>query len=133
MSINASSIVLIDDDEATNFIHKLTLKKAGINLPISSFINPLDGLEYISNYKSEKEAYSLIFLDINMPQLSGWDFIEKVATTNSFDINNYRIVMISSSVNPDDKKRGDKIPHVFSYLSKPLSVEVLHKLFKQLV
>lgn len=79
--------------------------------------------------KEENEAsasiYSLIFLDINMPGMNGWDFIDAYDHLSEEVRANNSVVMLTTSYNPDDKSRAEKNSNIYRFLSKPLTIEAV--------
>lgn len=113
-------ILLIDDDAIINYLHSHILRSKFPTIPIIVFENGLKALEYLNN--NGTFSY-LIFLDINMPIMSGWEFLETVSTENT-DLD-LQIHLVTSSIDPADKLKAKQYPLVFSYLVKPLRVKDL--------
>jgi len=113
-------IILIDDDLVTNFINKKIIKSEFPDHSVIVFKNGASALDYIR--ESSDKTY-LIFLDLNMPLVSGWEFLEAI----SKDSNTYRLYIhiLSSSLNPEDERRALQYEQVLTYFSKPLTKEVL--------
>ena len=65
----------------------------------------------------------LIFLDINMPGMNGWEFLEKYRHLPEPYTQNIKIVMLSTSMNPDDKSKANEIEEITEYRSKPLTMD----------
>jgi len=119
---------LIDDDNATNFFNNYLLKKSGFFSDWKVFESASDALLAL---KEEEEIPDLILLDINMPVLSGWDFIDKYELLEVKNKCNC-IVMLSTSLNKFDSEKIETRPRVKAYQSKPLNTAVLKDL-QQLV
>lgn len=128
------SLVFIDDDPASNYIHNLVLKKLNLGIDPKFFLGVKEALVYLSNRQnSEKAGLEIIFSDINMPVNDGWDFV-KDFTDNLYKPGNMQfIVMFTSSIAPDDIKKADKYEAVFDLVEKPLSVKLLTELFDGLL
>jgi CheY-like chemotaxis protein len=124
-----NSILLIDDDKATNFISKMLIKKAGITDHIEVVLNGKQALEYLTNtgkYKKAGDIFPcpmLILLDINMPVMDGWEFAEAFQKMDSNQ--KTKIIMLTSSVNPDDRQKAEKIPAISGFQNKILKMEAL--------
>jgi hypothetical protein len=71
----------------------------------------------------------IVFLDINMPTMSGWEFLLKFEKYNETIKNQFDIFMFSSSINPADINRAKQDPMVIDFIEKPLEIEKLIKLF----
>ncbi|RKS53551.1 CheY-like chemotaxis protein [Gillisia mitskevichiae] len=116
-----NSVILVDDQPITNFITRKLLQVEGINIPISDFTNPVLALEQILK---QKEQNDVIFLDLNMPEMSGWDFLDKLVE------NNYtpKIVILTSSTSNLDKEKASEYDFVTDYIIKPLSQNKISEL-----
>ena len=90
-------------------------------ISISSFINPLEALEKLSI--EMPNTSSLMFLDINMPQLNGWQFLEKFEK-NKIEVD---VIILSSSISKVDKDKINKFPEVIDFLIKPITKDKLLK------
>lgn len=121
------SVLLIDDDEPTNFLNVKTLKKAGFtSQQIVIKETGRAALEYLRHQDSLEEDFpELIFLDINMPAMNGWEFLDKYSNAKEGELSERVIIMLTTSLNPEDELRSKKFPLVNGYQSKPLTTEVL--------
>lgn len=126
-----SMILLIDDDFTTNYMHKKIISKSEIDLPIEVANNGKEGIDKLlalNKTINDKDTLVLIFLDINMPVMDGWGFLEifnEIKSTLNFGTN---LFIVSSSINPDDEDRAKNDPEVLDYFPKPLTVDRLLKL-----
>ena len=116
-------ILLIDDDPIVNFIHSKVIQSQFPKSEVLGFNNGLTALEYI---KEHRQHSYLIFLDLNMPVMNGWDFLKAVSAEE--DELALQIHVLTSSINPQDKIRAQQNKLVCSYLSKPLKAEDLNNL-----
>lgn len=116
-------ILLIDDDRMTNFINKTVIKSEFPDYSPVIFENGLDAIEHI---RENPNTPYLIFLDINMPIMDGWEFLEAL----SKDTNQYNLVIhiLSSSLDTVDKLKAKESDLVSSFLTKPLKKDVLKEL-----
>ncbi|MGQ7946175.1 response regulator [Flavobacterium sp. WC2509] len=134
MENKLNSILLVDDDIATNFINKKIIQKANIAEYIQVALNGKEALEYLcnlGNFESDDNKSpqpQLILLDINMPVMDGWEFIEAYRNLNIANKENIIIVMLSSSFNPADKAKAESIPEISEFRQKPMSKEALLKI-----
>jgi CheY-like chemotaxis protein len=131
MENKLNCILLVDDDIATNFINKKIIQKADIIEHIQVALNGKEALEYLCNkgkFESIENKYpqpQLILLDINMPVMDGWEFIETYRDSDIPNKENIVIVMLSSSFNPADKAKAESIPEISEFRQKPMSKEAL--------
>ncbi|QQX77299.1 MULTISPECIES: response regulator [Aequorivita] len=118
-------ILLIDDDPVVNFIHSRIIQDKFPDHPIFTFQNGLTAIEYI---KQNSHYSYLIFLDINMPIMDGWEFLETIAE----DETNYdlQIHVLTSSLDQEDKSRASNNKQILSYINKPLKSNNLKDLLK---
>lgn len=127
-------ILLIDDDTATNFINSLVIKNAGIDAMIEIKETAMAALDYLSCV--QQDVLGLILLDINMPVMSGWDFMSEYEKLSPEQKARFVIVMLSSSLNHEDKEKAARHKDIAAFLHKPLEekhiLEVVEKLFQPL-
>jgi len=126
-----SKFIVVDDDPISNTICKLTLEMVLGNVELDSFTNPLEAL----NYMSEKcvapaSRKTILLLDINMPIMSGWEFLERFDTFQENVKTSIDVYILSSSVDPRDKDRSYANKNVRNYLLKPLTVDAIKKVLK---
>lgn len=134
-----NSVLLIDDDVATNFINKMIIKKAEITDHIEIVMNGQEALDYLTNsgkYEKSDGIFPqpmLILLDINMPVMDGWEFADAFSKLEENQKENIVIIMLTSSLNPDDKERASKLSAISGFQNKSLTMErlttILNKYF----
>jgi len=121
-------LVFIDDDNPTNVYHKIIVEESNLCDEAIFFESGIKAFEYFKNL-TEQDEYQLpemIFLDINMPVMNGWDFIKAF---DQLPIKNpLFIVLLTTSLSTLDKEKADKIGKVHKFISKPLQVEMLQEL-----
>jgi response regulator RpfG family c-di-GMP phosphodiesterase len=114
--------ILIDDDSINNYICKRLIKKTFPFVEVVDFIHPEEGLKYIQSLSNTGgESCSMLLLDINMPEMSGWEFIEKYSHLDATIRDQVHIYMLSSSVDSRDRDKADRNKFVNGYYEKPLS------------
>lgn len=117
-----SQFILIDDDPMNNLICKLTIEMTLGQTDIKAFVNPENGLEYIQNeFSNLKETSALLLLDINMPIMSGWEFLEMFDNLSYEIKDRVKICILSSSIDERDKERSYANKNVLDFLVKPLT------------
>jgi len=121
--------ILIDDDPMNNLICKLTIEMTLDQSDIRAFVNPEVAFDYIQNeFADRHDLFGLILLDINMPIMSGWEFLE-LFDNLSFQIKDrVRICILSSSIDERDKQRSYANKNVSDFLVKPLTDKDIHRI-----
>jgi len=120
-------ILLIDDDDDNNLIHKLIIEDTGMNVQVKAVLSVKEALHYLES----GEKPELIFLDINMPLLNGWDFLEEYKNLHPENKENSVIVLLTSSVNMNDENKALSFKEVAAYKNKPLTVDLLQEIFQK--
>lgn len=126
------SILLVDDDEINNFISIKLIKKALLTTEIMACLNgkfAIDQLVSIQR-KDPDKLPDYILLDINMPIMNGWEFLDEYKRLNIDPLGKTKIFIISSSVFSNDINKARSYPLVKSFISKPLSVEKIKEMFE---
>jgi CheY-like chemotaxis protein len=128
-------ILLIDDDEIINFLHKKILKNADVTENIIVALNGLEALEIINESENDIEKNclepTLVFLDINMPIMNGWQFIEEFQKLGENLKNKFVIIVLTASLNLDDEIKVSKLNGINGFLNKPLTVEKVKKIMEE--
>lgn len=123
--------LIVDDDPLNNYLSIMVLKKSLGNVNVTEFVIPELALDYIKTrieYQPFEEKTTLL-LDINMPSLTGWDFLDIFKTYRESIQEQFNVYILSSSVDPMDIQRAKRHPIVIDYIEKPLSKAILTKLF----
>ena len=125
---------MIDDEEANNFYHQLVIEAVVEDAEIVALTSGVDALEYLKNnphnLPDNGSIQSAIFLDINMPGMSGWEFLDEYKKLeNQFKVD-HLIALVTSSQNPEDKKRAKQYDIVNEYIVKPLTEQNLRNILK---
>lgn len=136
MKKQLDSIVLIDDDPATNFIHESVINKTlgeKVNFKLNIYNNPIKALEHLnSEDKGTKICPCLVFLDLNMPGMSGWEFLAEYSIIVPEERRkNAVIIILSTSQNPEDKELAKEFEEVKDFHEKPLTPDKVEQLVVQ--
>ncbi len=131
MAQNKKRFLLVDDDPLNNYLTKMILKKAFTDAHVDDFTIPEDGLKFIKQEPSHHppDGKTTLFLDINMPSISGWEFLEAFDLFDAFIKEQYDIYILSSSINLGDINAAKANPLVIDFLEKPLNKDMLSKIF----
>jgi CheY-like chemotaxis protein len=117
-------IFIIDDDLIQRMIISKMLKIINPTLVITQCENGKIGLDILEHH-SDSNQKIIVFLDINMPILDGWGFLEKIKKCNFYNLHQLSIYIISSSIDESDILKASQYDFVKSFLHKPLSSEDL--------
>ena len=131
-----SSVLLIDDDETTNYINKLTITRAGIAGELLVSLNGKEAIELIQSRCELSEASGencvpdLILLDINMPIMDGFGFLDALSKMEAMQNHEVVIAVLTTSANPRDLERV-KAAGITELLNKPLTRDALLQLINK--
>ena len=125
------AILLVDDSEPTNFLHQMIVEKSGFAESCIAKNSGEAALEYLTTKVDGKYPKpEALFLDINMPRMNGWEFLEeyfKLPISQQADV---IVCMLTASLNTDDKERAEELLGQNHFANKPLTVEKLEKILK---
>lgn len=113
--------MLIDDSEADNFIHKRIIEKSGIAKEIVVIFRATEALTYLKN----ETRPELIFLDINMPGMDGWEFLQEYEQLAEIHKAELVICMLTTSQSAIDREKAKQYGMIEHFMSKPLTKEKL--------
>lgn len=118
-----SLILLIDDDRINNLINKRLIGKRLENVEVKDFTNPMEALAFLK--ENPNSAPDLILLDINMPEISGWDFLKHY---RELQLQVGKLYILTSSIDPDDLNKARTFEEVTDLITKPLNSETLARI-----
>jgi len=135
MKHKLSCILLIDDDEPTNFLNQMTLEQADCAEYVQVVQSGQDALDFLMHKGKYANAPDyphpdLIFLDINMPAMDGWEFLDKYRRLPSAQKASIVMIMLTTSLNPDDEEKARAIPEINGFENKPLRTDRLKDVLK---
>ena len=122
MTNSKNNIFLVDDDQTANFINEMQINRFSNNFNILTFTCAKQALEALKNIIKMPE---FIFLDIDMPNLNGWEFIDHFKKLKISS----KIVMVTSSLDPSDKLKAKELNEVVAFIEKPLVKSHLEPIF----
>lgn len=120
--------MLIDDNPDDNFYHERVIKKNDAAEIVIAMQSAPDALAYLrSRHMNETPHPDLIFLDINMPGMNGWEFLHEYNTLDKQLQSKAIVIMLTTSENPDDHLKASGINVVSDFRTKPLTIEMLEE------
>lgn len=126
------NVLLVDDDEGTNFLNERVIRLSGYVNTVAIAHNGIEALEYLKLKINDKNPQpEFILLDINMPAMNGWEFMEAYSQLDEAKKGQIIIVMLSTSLNPDDEKRAREIKEINDFRSKPLTMKMFTDLVEE--
>lgn len=119
-------VLLIDDDKATNFFNKMMLGRHGSFGQINTVQSGYVALEYLNQVKNNLTPKpNLIFLDINMPGMNGWEFLVALEKLGKEFTNDIKVILLSTSSDPEDVMKSIDKYRIADFINKPLSSDLL--------
>ncbi len=121
-------ILLVDDDEINNFLTEELIHLVNPDVKITSCTRVNDALEYLEKILSEgSRGPDAILVDLNMPMVSGWEFVKEFERLKPLFPNNVRLYIYTSSVYYEDVNRAKTFPSVSALYTKPLTQEMIEE------
>jgi CheY-like chemotaxis protein len=129
---NFDELLIIDDDCCHNIVCALALKKIfrPSNVNLICFTNSEEGLAYMMQSAKGAPKKTLLFLDINMPRMNGWEVLSRLEQLPRAVRKSLHVYILTASPNARDEAKALRSSLVKQYLEKPLS-EHLHSIFEQ--
>lgn len=133
MGKNKVRLFIIDDDEINNFILIRLIKEKKIPVACSAALNGLKGLKKLQQWHDagSNDYPDIILLDIDMPILDGFEFLDLYQERLYPEHLNVHLYMVSSSIRAEDRTKAKSYVSVSNFISKPLHIETLSEIIKQ--
>ncbi|MDH5381422.1 MAG: response regulator [Cyclobacteriaceae bacterium] len=133
MAIKYKTIMLIDDNEIDNLINQKMIEASGIAETIYTHTGAKSAIELLKNLEkldkvSDEVLPDVIFLDIDMPLMDGFQFLDEFFKLNDKTQKKCKIIILTSSINPQDVNKSKNYPNVKNYLNKPLTQAALEQI-----
>lgn len=125
-------LLLVEDDPITQMLERIILSNAGFCQETMSLDNGIAAVDWLETYLNQSNQNlnlpELIFLDLNMPMMDGWEFLKLFEEKYAPLFPNTKVIILSSTVNPLDWEKSKEHQVVIGFEKKPLSVETLDNL-----
>ena len=123
MTAPIRKMMLVDDNEADTFLYRLVIEESGLVENLVVFNLAEQALAHL--HDNAKEPIDVILLDIRMPRMSGFEFLEAALAEFGSEFAKMVVVMLTTSLDPSDRARAQQLPMIKHYFEKPLSREQL--------
>lgn len=125
------NVMLIDDNEIDNFINQKMLESVSLTEKIMVFSGGKSAYEFLVNVlkssSPEELLPELVFLDIDMPMMDGFQFLDNINSLGPA-IEGIKFIILTTSINPHDQEKAENNRRVISFVNKPLTAEFLENL-----
>lgn len=122
-------VLLVDDDDIFNMLHGEVLKRLIPDVRIEIFKSGVEVTEYLQ--REQKDDIDLIFLDIRMPVMGGFEVLDVMSTMEPHRFQNTRIYVLSSTLDDRDLQRAKATPLVTDFIGKPMSFDTMRGILGQ--
>ncbi len=127
-----SRVLIIDDDNPSNFLNSMVVEEAGCAKETVVTTNGKKALDYLTKAShGDFPRPEIIFLDINMPVMDGWEFLEEYERLDKSQKGKVIVVMLSVALNKSDKEKMDALVYVNEFIDKPLETKHIHNIIEK--
>ncbi len=125
--------IILDDDSTSIMLESAILRLTlGNTIRLHSFGLPRKCIDFLANdIERGKQTRKFLFLDINMPDMSGWEVLASIQEMSDSVKSNLTVYMLSSSIDARDKERAARHPLVTGFIEKPLTIEKVQAIFEE--
>jgi len=127
-----SLVLSVDDDKVTQMLNQMIFTRSSFSNKTITFMNGKEILTFfeqlVNNEIKPVELPAIIFLDLNMPVMGGWEFLESFCSKYASQFPEIKVVILSSTINPEEREKAISNNNVIDFLSKPLTLEMMDNL-----
>lgn len=124
-----NKFVLIDDDTTMNLVHSTTIKHHHPQSEVLEFKSSQRGLDYFQQLIANDEDFpDFLFLDINMPEINGFEFLQAFEKFPAEKTKGIKIFMITSSLDLRDREKAFSFDKVYGFICKPITIKTLKEI-----
>ena len=121
------SIMLVDDNPDDNYFHQIIINNFDKGIAVTAMESAIEALDYLLSIEDKKEYPSVLFLDINMPKMNGWEFLDEYCKHKICEKSNIVLIILSTSDNDCDIEKAKTYKCVSDFKTKPLKIEILEE------
>ncbi|PIB36906.1 hypothetical protein BFP72_16590 [Reichenbachiella sp. 5M10] len=132
MNAPIDCILLIDDNPDDNFFHERVIRKGNYAKSVVAIQSGQKALDYLISRDAHPDKHpQLILLDINMPGMNGWEFIEEYKKLDLKFQSQIMVIMLTTSTNPDDQTKAESLDLLSEFKTKPLTTDMMDEIVKK--
>lgn len=124
-------VIIVDDDEIVTYLQQSIVRECGLSSNPVCFTNGKTALDHLNSGITQTKNL-LILLDINMPEVNGWEFLDAIGTLNKENKPAIIVYMVTSSINKNDKEKANQYDIIKGFIEKPLDIVTCKKIRKSL-